>query len=308
VSPAAFTLPSFAKINWQLHVVGRRPDGYHELRTIFQTVSLQDRLHFRASLDDEIRLTADSTDIPTDESNLIWRAAAALRELHGTKRGASIHLEKSIPAQGGLGGGSSNAAIALLGLAYLWEIEIDHRELERIGASIGADVPFFFTGGTALGTGLGTEVTPIRDAAAKHLLIVKPQADVSTAEAYKALNSPALTKADSAFILSISRADEQFRDSFPIGLHNDFEPVVFHLIPEIGRAKDALMRAGAQSALLSGSGSSVYGVFDNAVARGRAIEILEQERGWSLFPCSTLTRTAYLAALGACAAPLKSAL
>jgi 4-diphosphocytidyl-2-C-methyl-D-erythritol kinase len=305
VSEAAFTLPSFAKINWLLRVLGRRADALHELYTIFQTVTLHDNLKFAARDDGEIHLTSDSPNIPVDERNLIVRAALALKAQYRIERGASIHLEKVIPVEGGLGGGSANAAIALLGLAHLWEIEAGKRELEKIGAGLGADVPFFLTGGTALGKGLGTEVSAITETTAEHLLIVKPGAKVSTAEAYKALNSPALTKPDSAIILSISRADGQFTDSHPDALHNDFEPVVFHLEPEIGRVKEDLLSAGARGALLAGSGSCVFGVFDSFDARRRAIEMLERESAWRLFPCATLSRTAYLAALGECAAALK---
>ena len=304
MSQHAFTLPSFAKINWRLRILGRRADGFHELRTIFQTVTLQDKLTFSARDDDQLHLTSDSTDIPVDESNLILRAALILRAHHGIDRGASIHLEKVIPVEGGLGGGSSNAAITLLGLAHLWKLETSKEELTQLGARLGADVPFFLTGGTALGKGLGTEVSPVNEVTAEHLLIVKPEAKVSTLEAYKALNSPALTKVDSDIILSISRADEQFTDSHPNALHNDFEPVVFQLKPEIWRVKDALLRAGARGALLSGSGSSVFGVFDRGEAQGRAIEMLEREGEWRIFPCSTLSRAQYMAALGACAATL----
>lgn len=304
MSEDAFKLPSFAKINWQLRVLGRRPDGFHELRTIFQTVTLQDELRFAARIDGKLQLTSGSTDIPVDESNLILRAGRALRNHYGIDSGASIHLEKVIPVEGGLGGGSSNAALTLLGLAHLWKLETNRQELTQLAARLGADVPFFLTGGTALGKGLGTEVSPLDDVVAEHLLIVKPEAKVSTVEAYKALNSPALTKVESDIILSISRADEQFTDSHPNALHNDFEPVVFQLKPEIRRVKDALLRAGARGALLAGSGSSVFGVFDKAEAQGRAIEMLQTEGEWRIFPCATLTRSSYMAALGACAAPL----
>lgn len=304
VSVAAFTLPSFAKINWRLRVLGRRADGYHELRTIFQTVTLHDRLTFATRDDDELRLTSDSREIPLDENNLILRVAAAFRDARGLRRGASIHLEKVIPVEAGLGGGSSNAAVTLLGLARLWGVETSLGELAAIGTKLGADVPFFLTGGTALGTGLGTEITPLEDVVAECLLIVKPEAKVSTAEAYRALNSPALTKAGGDIILSISRADEQFTDSHPIALHNDFEPVVFPLKPEIERARDALLNAGARSALLAGSGSSVFGVFDKRETRERAALALKGEGRWHIFPCSTLARGQYLSALGASADPL----
>jgi 4-diphosphocytidyl-2-C-methyl-D-erythritol kinase len=307
VSLKAFTLPSFAKINWVLRVLGRRADGLHELHTIFQTITLHDQLRFAARRDEELRLTCASPAIPVDESNLILRAARALREKHRLREGASIHLEKVIPVEGGLGGGSSNAAITLLGLAHLWEIETSKQELTEIGACLGADVPFFLTGGTAQGTGLGTEVKPIPEVTIEHLIVVKPEAKISTADAYKSLAAAALTKAESAIILSISRADEQFTDSNPNALHNDFEPVVFRQQPEIERAKRALLEAGAHSAQLAGSGSSVFGLFDKREAQERAIRLLKNESAWRIFPCATLTRAEYLAALGACAAPLRVA-
>jgi 4-diphosphocytidyl-2-C-methyl-D-erythritol kinase len=304
VSDTAFTLPSFAKINWVLRVLGRRHDGFHELHTIFQTITLHDKLSFSARSDNRLKLTCDSPDIPVDESNLIHRAAIALRTQYGIQKGASIHLEKVIPVEGGLGGGSSNAAIALLGLSYLWSIKTNKRELMLTGASLGADVPFFLTGGTALGTGLGADVRPIDEVWARHLLIVKPESKVSTADAYKALNAPALTKADSDTILSISCADAQFTDFHPDALHNDFEPVVFHLKPEIERAKITLLRAGARLALLAGSGSSVFGVFENEEAQVRAVDALREERGWRVFRCATVSRAEYRAALGESAEPL----
>ena len=306
MSKVAFTLPSFAKINWRLRVLGRRTDGYHELRTILQTITLRDQLTFETREDDELRLTSDSHDLPVDGHNLILRAADAFRKDRGIHRGASIHLEKLIPVEGGLGGGSSNAAMTLLGLACLWDREASIEEIHKLAAGLGADVPFFLTGGTALGTGLGADISPMLDVSADYLAVVTPKARVSTVEAYKALNSPALTKADSAFILSISRADEQFTDPSPDALHNDFEPVVFRANPEIKRVKEALLNAGARSALLAGSGSSVFGVFESCEARERAIEILNEESEWRIFPCSTISRPSYLAALGTCATPLRA--
>lgn len=301
---AEFSVPSFAKINWVLRVLGRRADGFHELSTIFQTITLHDRLSFAGRGDGLLRLSCDSPNIPVDETNLVLRAAIALREESKVQRGADLHLEKNIPVEAGLGGGSSNAAVTLLGLAQLWRIEVGKRELERIGSGLGADVPFFLTGGTALGTGLGTEVKPLKDAAPKHLLIVKPEAKVSTAEAYKSLNARALTKAEGDTILSISRADEQNWDSHPDALHNDFEPVILRVKPEIERARRALLESGASGALLAGSGSSVFGVFDNQQALERAFGMLTGERAWRTFRCATLARGEYLRALGECAAPL----
>lgn len=304
----AFTLQAFAKINWTLHILGRRADGYHELCTVFQTVALHDNLTFEPRAGERFELTCNAPDVPSDESNLVYRAAVALREYYGIKRGASIHLEKSIPSAAGLGGGSSDAAVALLGLAHLWQIETNTEELTGIAARLGADVPFFFTGGTALGTGLGTQIKALGDVAQQHLLIVTPNETVMTADAYKSLNAPALTKARSDIILSSSRVNEQFSDSLPYALHNDFEPVVFRLKPEIERARNRLLEAGAQGALLAGSGASVFATFDNREAQARALRALESETGWRLFSCSTLARKDYLAALGSeCRAMLKRA-
>lgn len=304
MSSSVLKLPSFAKINWALSVLGRRADGFHELRTIFQTITLHDELTFAETADERVHLTCNAPEIPVDERNLICRAAAALKQRHNLRRGAAIHLEKRIPAEGGLGGGSSNAAIALMGLASLWKLETSKEELRSLGERLGADVPFFFDGGTALGTGLGTRITTLPEVTVEHLLIVTPGEKVATAEAYRSLNAPALTKPEGDTILPISRADEHFADSFPAALHNDFERAVFRLKPEVGRAKNLLVQAGARQALMTGSGSSIFGIFENQEARERASRALRGETKWRVFSCSTLSRAQYAQALGACAAYL----
>lgn len=306
VSETEFTLPSFAKINWTLSILGQRADGYHELLTIFQTVTLHDRLSFAPSEDDEIHLSCDNPDIPVNETNLINRAALALRERHGIKNGVRIHLEKLIPAGGGLGGGSSNAAVAFLGLMHLWKIETKRDELVEIGARLGADVPFFFTGGAALGTGLGTTIEPLPDVSEKHILILTPGVSISTATAYKSLNAPALTKDGSDIMLAISRARGDFPDSLQRVMRNDFERVIFRSEPEIARAKQALLDSGASGALLAGSGSSVFGIFDKQETLAQAARDLKREQDWRVFSCLTLSRDDYFEALGECTAPLKS--
>ena len=299
------TLPAFAKINLGLRVLGRRPDGYHEIRTVFQTVTLRDDLTFESADDDRLELTCSDPTIPTDESNLVVRAASLLRERYGTGGGARVRLEKRIPAGGGLGGGSSDAAVTLLALAHVWVFNADARGLSDAGARLGADVPFFLTGGTALGTGTGTEISPLVDAQKLHLVVVTPDVRVSTAEAYKALGAPALTKVDALVNLSVSRTEADFPDSLCDVRSNDFEAVVVRLYPEIGRARDALMRAGASRASLSGSGSSVYGVFESEREAGRAADALGgAEASWQVSACATLTRAEYVAALGAPAAAI----
>jgi len=300
----AFTLPAYAKINLGLRVLGRRADGYHELRTVFQTITLHDDLTFAARADKRIELVCAAPDVPADETNLVHRAAVALRERYGLRHGARIEINKRIPAGGGLGGGSADAAVALVGLAHLWQVSTSLQELGAIGARLGADVPFFFTGGTALGTGRGTDIAPLADHPKTHLIVVWPGIKIATADAYKALSAPALTKPDSPVNLPISRTGTEAARALSVELTNDFAPVVFRLRPEIERAHDALLQAGARAAALSGSGASVFGIFDSERAQGSAQAALRGEAGWQVFACATLTRAEYRQALGACAANL----
>jgi 4-diphosphocytidyl-2-C-methyl-D-erythritol kinase len=306
VSADKLTLPAYAKINLGLRVLGRRPDGYHEISTAFQTVTLHDTLTFETTPGGRLELACSDPEIPTDETNLVLRAASALRVRFGVAAGARVVLEKLIPSGGGLGGGSSDAAVTLAALATLWEVETGARELAEIGARLGADVPFFLTGGTAHGTGTGADIRPLADAPKMHLCVVTPGVHVSTAEAYKALGARALTKADTATNLSVSRTEADFPDSLCGVTSNDFEAVVVRLHPEVGRAREARKGAGALRVMLSGSGSSVYGVFDSEAEAGRARGALGDVDGaWKVFACATLSRGEYLAALGRCAAVLR---
>jgi 4-diphosphocytidyl-2-C-methyl-D-erythritol kinase len=299
------TLPSFAKINWSLRVLGRRDDGFHEIRTIFQTVDLHDKLTFLPERAGITAIRCDAPDVPSDERNIVFKAAAALRDRFQIDNGISIQIEKQIPIEAGLGGGSSNAAVTLLALAHLWNIETNKRELEAIGTGLGADVPFFLNGGTAIGTGVGADVSPWDEFAASYIVIVTPNARVSTREAYLAWDAHSLTKSDSESMLSISRADAQLPHSPLDALVNDFERVVLRLKPEIERALSALRRAGASRALLAGSGSSVFGIFDNREAQKHAADSLRSEAGWRVFLCCTLARREYLKMLGPCASVLQ---
>lgn len=294
----SLTIPAFAKINWSLHVLGKRDDGYHEIDTVLQTVSLHDTLTFEETNDDAIRLWCDDTSVPVDKTNLVWRAAAALRERYSIGRGVKIRLEKRIPAEAGLGGGSSDAAATLIALARLWKIESSADDLSQIAESLGSDVPFFLDGGTARATGRGNMIEPLEDAPQNHLLIIKPNANISTAKAYRTLNSRALTSSNSKPILFRSQASEFSASIDPKALQNDFEQVVFALEPEIERAKAALLKSGARAAMLSGSGSAVFGIFENQNAQERAIQAIELETGWRAFPCKTVGRSHYRKALG----------
>ncbi len=297
----SFSLSSFAKINLVLKVLGKRDDGFHELETFFQTVSLADEITFSPSEKREILLTSDAPHIPTDETNLIVRAAFMLREKFGIDQGAKIHLEKKIPAPGGLGGGSSNAAIALVGLAALWDIETNSAILQEIGAKLGADVPFFFYGGTAFGTGLGTEIRPMPDFGEKYMIIITPNVKVSTKEAYQNLNALPLTKTAENLNLKVSCSEAELAKRLRAGLQNDFEPTIFRAYPEIERAKLKLLNLGAKNALMSGSGASVFGIFDNVKARNSAFQALQNETNWLSFEVETISRGNYRRELAQCA-------
>lgn len=297
-------LRSFAKVNWHLRILGKRPDGYHELITVLQTISLHDDLTFETRDDKEIILHCDDAEIPTDHTNLIIRAARKLQEQLQFTHGAEITLTKRIPAKAGLGGASSNAAVTLLALNALWSGKLNRNELVSIGAGLGADVPFFFLGGRCLATGTGTTVSELPDAPRQSLLVVTPNATVATVQAYASLNVASLTTSESASILSSSLAEPVSANSRQWPLQNDFERVIFEIEPEIERVRMALLEAGARGALLAGSGSSVFGVFDDEMARDASVDNLKREAGWRVFSCATVTRGDYFSAMNSSEFPL----
>ena len=290
------TLPAFAKINLGLRVGGRRPDGYHELETIFQTVSLHDTIEITTANDSNIIFCADDRSLPADDNNLVVRAARALKERTASTFGVRLRLQKRIPTHAGLGGGSSNAAVTLIGLMRLWKLNLGRPELLEIAATLGADVPFFLYGGAALGRGVGDQIEALADTPETYLLIIKPNANVSTVAAYKALDERSLTTQNSKTILLTSEAKGLDTPNFA-SLQNDFEAVAVNLEPEIERAKIALHQAGARYTSLTGSGSAVFGVVDGPDAQRRAIQTIELETGWRVFPCKTVARGEYQAAL-----------
>jgi len=290
-------LPAFAKVNLRLRVLERRDDGYHHLETIYQTISLHDTITISVVDAPHLILSGNDRSLPGDENNLIMRAAKMLQSRFETKKGALMRLDKRIPMQAGLGGGSSNAAVTLMALARLWQLNIPRAELIALGARLGADVSFFFFGGTAGAAGVGDCLQPLDEAPQKFLLVLKPNANISTAAAYKALDERSLTSQYAKTILSTSQATaDSVRIDFA-NLTNDFEAVVFELEPEIGRARSALLKAGAEAALLAGSGAAVFGIFDSEDAQRRAIQAIELETGWRVFPCRTVGRAEYRDAL-----------
>jgi 4-diphosphocytidyl-2-C-methyl-D-erythritol kinase len=187
-SGKSITLPAFAKVNLDLRILGVRADGYHDLRTIFQSLLIHDLITF-TRVQGAFSITCDDPKLPTDRRNLIWKAASLLWRTAGRSRGdtprnVSVELKKRIPSEAGLGGGSADAAVALLGLAAIWGLDVDLPTLSRLATSIGADVPFFLVGGTALGLGRGDDIYPLTDLPRSYAVIVRPRFGVSSAEAY----------------------------------------------------------------------------------------------------------------------------
>ena len=286
-------IPAFAKVNLRLDILGKRSDGFHELRTIFQTVSLHDELRLRTSRRSGISLTIQGNESLSQEpfrNNLVYKAVDALRRELKVRSGVEIELRKKIPAGRGLGGGSSDAAAALLGYLRLTNCSIPFPKLLAIASSLGADVPFFLLGGRALGIGKGDEIYPLPDIPKRSVLIISPRAvHVPTSDAYRWLKAPALTKMRSAHTLFEFCA--LCRSSQWNGLSNDFERAVFQRHPGLAAIKRALLRAGASEASLAGSGSAVFGVFPSpALARRAAVGFPDDHA----LVCETLSRDRYL--------------
>lgn len=286
-----FTLPSFAKINLYLRVLGKRSDGFHEIFSVFQTVSLHDDLTFADS--DDLRLECTDERVPRDESNLIIRAARLLNLRAGTNHGALLRLEKRIPSPGGLGGGSSNAAVALIGLSRFWKLGAAHDDLAPIAAELGSDVPFFLSGGTAVGTGRGEMIEDATQIDEPNLLLVTPNADVPTAVAYSLLNAENLTSYGLESILFVCRSEATTLDLRHSVLRNDIEEAVYKAFPEIGRVRERLEKLGAANVLMSGSGASVFAVFEKEETRQTAIKALDDEVNWRKFAVAAVSRDEY---------------
>ena len=293
--PHDVTLPSFAKINLYLRVLGRRNDGFHELCTVFQTVSLHDSITFAEA--GELSLTWNQNEIAVSNDNLIIRAANLLKKRFRIDKGARIDLVKTIPAPGGLGGGSSNGAIALLGLSKLWQLKPDLATLIELAAEIGSDVPFFLYGGTALGTGRGEQVEQLADIHIGPMLIVTPEVAVSTPDVFYRLSAPNLTKQALNRNLSVCRNEARSPDLLHSALINELEPSVFEAYPEVRRVKETLLALGARDAAMSGSGASVFAIFDKEETRQAALKALDNEVNWRKFAVAAISRSEYREAL-----------
>src|SRR4029077_12041180 len=265
---------AFAKINLRLDILGKRTDGFHELRTIFQSISLHDELRLRSSRGHGIALRVDGNrtlSVEPPEKNLVYRAVDALRRELKIRGGVEIELKKTIPAGRGLGGGSSDAAAALLGYLRLSRKKIPPARLLEIASSLGADVPFFLLGGRGLGVNKGDEIYPLPDIPRLHLLVVSPaDIHVPTPDAYRWLRAKPLALTKSAGTSKLSQFCALSWSAQGSGLSNDFEGPVFRRHPRLDQIKRELLRRGAAEASLAGSGSAGVGAFPNTCIARRA--------------------------------------
>lgn len=302
-TPRELRLRSYAKINLGLEVLATRADGYHELRTLFQTVDLHDDIRIRRTPRD-ITVVCTHPSVPGDATNLAWRAADALRRHAKTAGGVEIRIEKRIPVAGGLGGGSSNAAATLLALDRLWGTGLGTDGLLPLARRLGADVPYFLYGGTALGLARGDEIYPLRRQVRGHVVIVDPARPISTAAVFARVDASLTPRENSNTIFRFVSRDLEGKEAFPV-LANDLERAALEEAPDlaraVGRIRDALVREGALLASLSGSGSSYFGLFDDPQRARRAHAALEAQ-GFAVHRCRTLSldqyRNAWTHALG----------
>ena len=259
-TPLPVLVRAHAKINLTLHVRGTRDDGYHSLETVFQSLALHDVLSCRVR-PGPFAIRCDDPSVPVDGRNLIWRAAQRLWEESGrpgSVRGVEIALAKQIPMQAGLGGGSADAAAALVALARLWTVE-DRVDLAAVAAQIGADVPYFLTGGTALGLSRGVDLYPLPDLPQYHVVLGLPAFGVSTADAYGWFDRDrAQTRRSRAALAATIPAWPGRR----LLIENDLQAPVVARHPEIGALRETLVRSGAAAAAMTGSGSAVFGLFE----------------------------------------------
>jgi 4-diphosphocytidyl-2-C-methyl-D-erythritol kinase len=288
-------IPAFAKINLRLDILGKRSDGYHELRTIFQSVSLHDDLHLRASRQNRISLSIQGNVALSREpfqKNLVYRAVDALRRELKIRTGVEIELRKTIPAGRGMGGGSSDAAATLLGYLRLTGRKLPLPRLLEIASSLGADVPFFLFGGRAMGVSRGNEIYPLPDIPKLSILIVSPRdIHVPTPDAYRWLKARPLTLTKRAADPKLWKFCALCWSTLGIGLSNDFEWPVFRRHPRLDQIKRALLQRGAAEASLAGSGSAVFGVFPSpTMARRAAVGFPDDQT----FVCETLSRDRYV--------------
>ncbi len=268
-----------AKINLCLHVLGRRENGYHELAMAMQRVSLYDEITINVGSLAGVRVSCGGLELPAGEDNIAASAARLLLATVGSNKGVDIEIVKKIPIAAGLGGGSSDAATVLLGITELLGLELGYEELADLGAQLGADVPFFLYQHPAWATGIGTQLELLPPLPEVAYLLVNPRIAVSTAEVYQSLQ---LTKGGE--VANLPRFSVVTMADLCATLYNDLEAVTLEKFPLIAEIKELLLDSGAKGALMSGSGATVFGVYDDLVAATKAGEKLAIDNDWLVYP------------------------
>ncbi len=269
-------MQAFAKINLCLDILGIRPDGYHEVRMIMQQLSLFDTVSIRKTDEPGIRLFCSDPALPTDSRNLMVQAAERVYEHCGIQGGLRMELQKNIPAAAGLAGGSADAAAVIVLMNRLYELGLSGEEMQKIGLRVGADVPYCIYGGTALSSGIGEKLTPLPPCPSCGILLVKPEKGASTREIYSAwdaLSDPFRPDVD-AGIEALRKGDLGLLAK---SLGNSLEPVTRARIPVIGEIREAMLSCGAEGAVMSGSGPTVFGLFPDIISAEKAGETLKEQ-------------------------------
>jgi 4-diphosphocytidyl-2-C-methyl-D-erythritol kinase len=264
-------LPARAKINLTLDVLGKRPDGYHQVEMVMQTVSLADTITLEKTTE-EILVSCTHPEVPLNEGNLAFRAAMLLKQAVSYNGGVTIHIDKQIPIAAGLAGGSSNAATVLVGLNSLWDLKLSREHLMQIGSALGSDIPFCIMGGTALATGRGEKITSLKAAPELTLVLIKPNFGVATAQVYGNFRQEQVANrpATQAMLKAIEAGDSEAIVRLTA---NVLEAVTLKMHPEIGEIKARLAQAGAKGVLMSGSGPTVFGFVEH---EEKGIEVAAQ--------------------------------
>ena len=270
-------LRALAKINLGLDVTGKREDGYHEVRMVMQTIQMYDQLEIKESKEPGIRLTTNLPFLPCNDGNLVYKAAKLLMDEFQVKGGVDIHLEKFIPVAAGMAGGSSDAAAALVGINRLFKLGLSQKELMDRAVNIGADVPYCVMRGTALAEGIGEKLTRITQVPDCFVLIGKPGINVSTKAAYESLQLDKISSHPDidGMIGDIERGDLL---AMTQKMGNVFEPGIIEKYPVIGEIKALMESHGALKAMMSGSGPTVFGIFDDREKMEAAAEVLRESR------------------------------
>lgn len=270
-------LKALAKINLGLDILRKREDGYHEVRMVMQTIQMYDILHIYSSSRPGIHLKTNLPYIPTDERNLVYKAADLLMKEFNIKYGLQITLEKFIPVSAGMAGGSSDAAAALVAVNRLFHLGLSKKELMKRGLSIGADVPYCIMRGTALAEGIGEKLTLLPPAPSCYVLIGKPSINISTRQAYQALRLSEIPHHPDIYSLVQAIHDGSLEAMLP-HMENVFEPGLIQEYPVIGKIKNLMLENGAVHAMMSGSGPTVFGIFLSRAAIEHAADTLRKSQ------------------------------